>query len=322
MKMKTPAITLTLALTCFGAAGWWVLQNSHSPDSEGQVAAQIRKQKTETKKPRSHQGEDFSQDNLGNTDLEQKPKPYARISRRFAGMDTSVLKHAGEEANHGATLDDTFSAGNDIPSVIATEKDSLNVRERIKVLKEMDTLLPGEVDKLMQFVESGVKPAGMRGSSYHWLVDQIFTSVRDLSGDPEAFSQRLAALSGRQGADMVVRDYAVQHMGHLQHEGGDMQAIRSALKKNIGEKQGTLAGTTLLALQSGGDAQETIVARSMAVASNPAYSSESRVTALKLASRQPTKEIIELAESIVSDDESSEHLSIVAQSILKKTNDN
>ncbi len=285
----------------------------HSQDSEEQVTAQARKQNAEAKSARPKQGDN---NNLGKTGLEQKPKPYMRIPRRFAGMDTSVIKHAGCKVNHEITSGDAILAGNDIASVISTKKGSLNIRERIKVLKEMDTLLPSEVGKLVQFVESGVKPEGMRDSSYHWLVDQIFTTARDLSGDPGNLTKRLAAIASREGADLVVRDYAVQHLGHLQHEGGDMQAIRSVLEKTTGETQGTLAGSALLALQSGGYPQEAMVKQAIAIAGNPSYPTESRITALQIAAEDRTEELLFLARGIMSREDTNAHLKVVARSIL------
>ena len=115
-----------------------------------------------------------------------------------------------------------------------------------------------EVETILAFLHSGRVPAGLSEGEWYWLVDELFTALRAGTGSPQKLTGQLAELFADTALDLVVRDYALQHLGHLGGEGGDLETIRAAAATGLEETATPIAGTALLVLHNdpGGSAVE------------------------------------------------------------------
>jgi len=100
----------------------------------------------------------------------------------------------------------------------------------------------------------------------------------------------LADMYQNAGQDIVVRDYALQHLGHLREDGGDQELITATLYSAASQKNGPLAGTALLSLVQNGEVhdpqqRETTTRLALQAASNPEMDLRSRISAIQVAGR-------------------------------------
>jgi hypothetical protein len=122
--------------------------------------------------------------------------------------------------------------------------------------------------------------------------------------------------------DPVVRDYIMQHLGHLWEQGGARQEMESALWRAVGTTDETTPGSALIALSRGyeRDQQEKNLAevrrRAFDLAQNPDTGLAVRVTALSIAGDGGGREVTELAENLAKNPETPVILKKVAERIV------
>ena len=98
----------------------------------------------------------------------------------------------------------------------------------------------------------------------------------------------------------MVRDYALQHLGHIREEGGDPDVIDATLRSALAETENTLAGTALLALNSYVD-PATLGQDALAIATGSEVDMRSRITAMQVAGQQGAQSAGELATNLATD---------------------
>ena len=128
-------------------------------------------------------------------------------------------------------------------------------------------------------------PEGISRPSWNWMVDVMMTTLRTQEADISTMVERFSELARTERVDFTVRDYALQHLGHLKGEGADGETVDQILSDALGVTDATIAGTALLALDNvlGADdlSEEVRIQRASqaaAIASDTSYSLESRVT--------------------------------------------
>ena len=169
----------------------------------------------------------------------------------------------------------------------------------IESYRSSNSLSHEDRQSLIQYL-SADPPATITPGQHHWIVDELITTLRADGADNAALSQDLASLYRDRTRHMIVRDYVLQHLGHLTHEGGDLEIIRQTLQSATTEKQGTIAGTALLALNQTGTS-ETTSAQALQIASDPQTDLRSRITALQIAGQQGNVEAIPIATETAAD---------------------
>lgn len=163
-------------------------------------------------------------------------------------------------------------------------------RARIQILRDREASFNGaEIEGILTYLQSGIIPEGIRTEEWHWIVDELFTRLRTESGDPKDLTRKLADLFANVALDPVVRDYALQHVGHLGREGGDAAVAHASALRGLEETGSPLAGTALLVLHnepgSGGGKDPLAGARAVELFRNENAAVPARVTALQVAAR-------------------------------------
>ncbi len=313
MGKPLSSILILSSVGLLAMAGWVLfIPSGKQDDEEKKIRVTTVKR---TPKRHSHTSIDHTPSVFPQDPVAEPKKPYKRVARRFGGIESRILNQGQPAGNSSPQVANVSSFEAEVVlDNILTEEKGLSVRDRVKQLKELH--LTHEVSRdLLAFIESGKIPEGIREGSYHWMVDEIFTTVRDQMGEWEHYTQTLKNIAQNSEADLVVRDYAMQHLGHTVREGRTNKNVQESLRTGLSEKEGTLAGTSLLALQDI-ENESDLIDRAMQIAKDSNYSNASRVTALQMAARNRTEELLGLARSIIESEEASAHLKAVASSIL------
>jgi len=252
-------------------------------------------------------------------DRSRSVQELEQTSPSLSGFDKlAIAKVTSSNPIPTGTLDLSTLAG-----ILSYEK-SGTARERVKALEEL-SLNPGEEETAYEFLMSDRIPLGLSKSSYHWLVDELMTVLRQHDEFHQTLSSTLGELALAQERDPVVRDYSLQHLGHLHEQGGgDFSQIESVLWSATELKEATLAGTALLALgqayQDGRIHQDPGPA-ALKVANDPEQTQTSRVSALGIAARTASEELFSLAQEIIEDPSSPTMLKIASIAAIAQNPD-
>ena len=250
-----------------------------------------------------------------------KPKSSHKIvKRKYAHLDKAVM---GQEIR----LDSRASRRifeNRVLDVVAADS-GLTSRERVNMLKDLSVLSEEEQQTLFDAIYKDELPEGVSRASWNWIVDVMMISLRSKGGDPSEITQNLSKTFENTNIDLTVRDYALQHLGHLKGEGGDEQTIHQTLNTARSSKEGTLAGTALLAIDNitnfedlSNDEREARAQDAYAIAADSDYSLESRVTAIQVAARHQPELVTDLATAIINDPDAPQILKLSAESALNQ----
>lgn len=153
----------------------------------------------------------------------------------------------------------------------------------------------------LEFLGNFSAPEFLSDVEWRWLVDELITTLRVDGTDNVELSNHLAAIATDSNFDLIVRDYALQHLGHIREEGGDPDVIDRTLRSALSETQNTLAGTALLALNRYSESS-TLGVNALTIATNQSNDLRSRLTALQVAGKQGHSEALPLAVSIAGDE--------------------
>lgn len=152
----------------------------------------------------------------------------------------------------------------------------------------------------LEFLGNPNAPEFLSESEWRWLVDELITTLRVDGADNSELSNQLATIATDTNFDLVVRDYALQHLGHIREEGGDPDVIDATLRSALAETENTLAGTALLALHSYVD-PATLGQDALAIATGSEVDMRSRITAMQVAGQQGAQSAGELATNLATD---------------------
>ena len=236
-----------------------------------------------------------------------------RSIQRSKGADRNIIARGSGEKSTVQNKKRSSRAGNARarrgPSrlTLSLGDSSLSARQRVANLESLanSSLSEAELEDAYNFLATTPDIAGISASSKHWIVDELITALRVNGADNQELTSRLAEVF-QNNDDMVVRDYALQHLGHLRSEGGDIAVIDSSLAAATSEKSGTLAGTAILVLnaQSNNDTSLTTTTQqqAMTIVNDTGYDVRARISALQVAGQQGNAEILTTAIKIASSD--------------------
>ena len=186
---------------------------------------------------------------------------------------------------------------------------SQTVNERVRQLQGMRgiELSKEERESALAFFAGKQVPDGMGKGSMQWLADELLTVLRLQDPPWEGLAAELAKVAFQPGTDPVVRDYIMQHLGHLWEQAGPRKEIDAALWRAVATADETTPGTALIALSRGyardqdKKSQAAVHERALAFARNPDGTLAVRVTALSIAGDGGGAEVKELAGRLIKD---------------------
>lgn len=175
---------------------------------------------------------------VGSSKLGPRPRLLERTPGDRVRDDTRIGHSSREE--FGAALPPRVE-------FLLGDSSDLSVRQRIDWLKSnRRSLISEDIDAILDFLDQGRVPAGLSLSHWHWLADQLLTSMRGATHDPAGLSGRLYDVFENVTLDPTLRDYLLQHLGHLLDDGGEPAKIWGAVRRGLSERHQTMAGTALL----------------------------------------------------------------------------
>jgi hypothetical protein len=184
------------------------------------------------------------------------------------------------------------------------------INERVRQLQGMRgiALSKEERESALAFLAGEEVPEGMRKASLQWLADELLTVLRLQEPPWDGLAVELGKAAFQPGTDPVVRDYIMQHLGHLWEQSGSRKEIETALWRAVGTSDETTPGSALIALSRGyeRDQQDQGLAKvrqqALELARNPDMGLAVRVTALSIAGDGGGKEVKELAADLARND--------------------
>ena len=195
--------------------------------------------------------------------------------------------------------------------------------ERVQQLQGMRGILLSEKERerALAFLAGKEVPEGISKGSMHWLADELLTVLRMQQPPWNDLGAELAKVAFQAETDPVVRDYMMQHLGHLWEQHGSSKAIDSALWRAVASTDETTAGTALIALSRGyeRDQKDKSMAEVRKQALKLAQDSNTglavRVSALSIAGDGGGEEVRELAAGLAKSSDTPVILKKVAEQI-------
>jgi hypothetical protein len=199
------------------------------------------------------------------------------------------------------------------------------VTERVEQLRRMRgiSLANNEMESALSFLAGRQVPEGISRGSVHWLADELLTVMRLQDPPWDGLADELGKAAFQTDTDPVVRDYIMQHLGHLWEQHGARDEIEKTLWQAVAISDETTPGTALIALSRGyeRDGQEKELAQvrqqALTLAQNPDSPLAVRVTALSIAGDGGGEEVKRLAGELVGNPETPVILRKVAERVLR-----
>jgi hypothetical protein len=197
--------------------------------------------------------------------------------------------------------------------------------ERVAQLRRMHgiSLANNEMESALSFLAGRQVPEGISKSSVNWLADELLTVIR-LQDPPWAgLADELGKAAFQTNTDPVVRDYIMQHLGHLWEQHGPRKEIEKTLWQAVATSDETTPGTALIALSRGYERDgETgnlakVRQQALALAQNPTTPLPVRVTALSIAGDGGGEEVKRLAGELVGNPETAAILKKIAERVVR-----
>ena len=234
---------------------------------------------------------------------------------KAAGDDEGVGAHrngVGEAkvgSAHRQPLQYRAEAGRTTAAFTILASGNQTVNERVRQVQTMRgiVLSKEERDSIMAFFTGKQVPAGMGKGSMQWLADELMTVLRLQQPPQENLAAELGKIAFQPGTDPVVRDYLMQHLGHLWEQFGAREEIEKSLWLAVASSDETTPGSALIALSRGyqRDQQEKsldkVRQQALVLAQNPTTGLAVRVTALSIAGEGQDAAVKELATRLVQD---------------------
>jgi len=250
----------------------------------------------------------------------RKPTGGVNLETSGGGFDETIAS-----ANHRQPLQ--FRAKPVAPAavlaVLASGKQT--VEERVRQLQGMRgiSLSTEERKSALAFLAGKEVPEGMGKGSMQWLADELLTVMRLQEPPWDGLAEELAKVAFQPGTDPVVRDYIMQHLGHLWEQYGPRKEIDAALWQAVASADETTPGTALIALSRGYERDqqekslEKVRQQALELARNPDSGLAVRVTALSIAGDGGGKEVKDLAADLVRNDATPLILKKVAERVVR-----
>jgi hypothetical protein len=208
-------------------------------------------------------------------------------------------------------------------AVLASGKQTVD--ERVRQLQGMRgiSLSNEERKSALIFLAGKEGPEGMGKGSMQWLADELLTVLRLQEPPWDGLAEELANAAFQPNTDPVVRDYIMQHLGHLWEQYGSRKEIDDTLWRAVATSDETTPGTALIALSRGyvRDGQEESLAKvrqqALTLAQNPDSPLAVRVTALSIAGDGGGEDVKRLAGELVGNPETPVILRKVAERVLR-----
>ena len=334
--LKSPALPLFGVAACV-AASWWVIvskdntadsrvvtdrvestSRSGYPSGRRHGYKNIRSDSSVASRAKGYQSHREEVSRI------QRREPQGRLQRvpRVGARLEKSIQQKMEVTTGQKKAASRHQPDGEMAFVLSLEKNGLTTKQRIDELRKLkENLTKTEIVDLIRFLNEGKKPEGMSSGQYRWLADEAMVALRR-SPDRNNATRVLSEIYFNEEQDVVLRDYAVQHLGHLRGEGGDLETINRVLQEAVKSKQGSIAGTALLAMVRTGDDREEYEAdaHTQRIAGDIAKNTEvplaSRVTAFQIAINGEGSSA--LASDIAMDEKQPDMLRIVAINTLKK----
>jgi hypothetical protein len=191
--------------------------------------------------------------------------------------------------------------------VLASGKQTVD--ERVGQLRGMRGIVLSKEERLaaVEFLAGRNVPEGMGKGSMHWLADELMTVLRLQEPPQEGLAAELGNVAFQPGTDPVVRDYLMQHLGHLWEQFGARAEIEKSLWQAVVSSDETTPGTALIALSRGYQRDQqresltTVQQRAFMLAANSNSPLAVRVTALSIAGESGGADVQALANRLLED---------------------
>ncbi|MFT3990260.1 MAG: hypothetical protein QM680_02505 [Luteolibacter sp.] len=185
-------------------------------------------------------------------------------------------------------------------------------------------LVPDEIQRALAFLRGEELPEKLGKGSRHWLADELLTSLRMQNPLPGNLAQDLSSVAFQPETDPVVRDYILQHLGHLWEQQGASPEIETALWQGVATLSDTTTpGTSLIALASGYERDQNtgrlaeVRAKALQLAEDQTVSLATRVTALSIAGDSGSAAVKEFAGKLAADESTPLILKKVAERVAR-----
>ena len=208
-------------------------------------------------------------------------------------------------------------------AVLASGKQT--VEERVRHLQGMRgiSFSKEERETAMVFLAGQQVPEDMSKGSMHWLADELLSALRLQEPPWDGLADELVKVAYQPGTDPVVRDYIMQHLGHLWEQNGASKEIDAALWRALDSQDEITPGTALIALSAGYARDQNAKAllqvqqRALILAQNPNTPLAVRVTALSIAEEGGSSDMKTLAANLLKNPETPVILRKVAETVVR-----
>lgn len=166
---------------------------------------------------------------------EGKPGSRKSIDPHGAVPAPRIQTNAGNSGHQAGT------SGGLIPKVVSENSSPLGrtlsggtprtTEDRVTEVQRMDgrTFTEADLASSFAFLAGSAWPKGLATGDAHWLADELLTALRLQQPPWEGLAAALAEVAFQPQTDPVIRDYIVQHLGHLWEQFGARKEIEQAL---------------------------------------------------------------------------------------------
>ncbi|RYZ68122.1 MAG: hypothetical protein EOP09_09960 [Proteobacteria bacterium] len=236
-----------------------------------------------------------------------------------APRSRELRNNAGGEVSH--------SLDGDKPGELAFLLDSkIHSDDCVKTLQSLrfTTFSLNDQDLALQFLSGEINNEVFSRQSYFWIADELLTCLRVQPSILPELIPRLIRIAEAPNTDQVIKDYIVQHLGHLWEakEGGGL--VEQYLTTSLDSGRGTVPGTALIALKRGFEREDRMTdanelqKRAAQIVRDPETDMSSRVTALALLGDSGNPIGIDFAHQFVNSPDTPAILHRVAVGILER----
>lgn len=179
-------------------------------------------------------------------------------------------------------------------------------------------------NRALDFLSGGNWPRTLAQGDAHWLADELLTVLRMQDPPQEDLAERLAEVAFRANTDPVIRDYIMQHLGHLWEQSGARPVIEETLWQAVDCGDETTPGSALIALDRGyqrdGETKNLakVRQRAMELVQDKSTPLASRVTALAIAGEAGDGTAEKLATTLLDAPKTPLMLRKVAEHVLRR----
>lgn len=239
------------------------------------------------------------------------PKSGSSQSAEKVGLDGRTVRESVADTSHRQPLQYGVKSVEPAAMLAVLANGKQTVDDRVRLLQRMRGILLSkeERDSALAFLAGRQIPEGMGKGSMQWLADELLTVLRLQQPPWDGLAEELAKVAFQPGTDPVVRDYIMQHLGHLWEQYGARKEIDAALWRAVASADGTTPGTALIALSRGyeRDRQEKGLAKvrrqALVLAQDATTPLAVRVTALSIAGDGGSADVKKLVEDLMGDAE-------------------